>query len=197
MRISVVVLILIFSFKSWTKADDIRDFEIENFSIGETLLKKYSKDEINDFYKAPYYSDNEYTTIESLELPKESKYDYISYSYKTNDKNFILVGIVADIDSKKSFNNDIEKCYVLKDKIVDQFKDLFPNSKQVDHGSIPHAIDKSGKSKITIYNFYPLNGGSASVSCYDYADELKYPDSLRIGLITTEFNDWLYTKAYK
>ena len=46
MKIFLSVLILIFSIQSWTKANDIRDFEIEGISIGDSLLdflaeKKY------------------------------------------------------------------------------------------------------------------------------------------------------------
>ena len=38
MRIFIAILVLIFSLQSWTKADDIRDFEIEGMSIGDSLL---------------------------------------------------------------------------------------------------------------------------------------------------------------
>ena len=32
---------------------------------------------------------------------------------------------------------------------------------------------------------------------FDYASETGYSDSLRVGLITREFNEWLTNKAYK
>ena len=44
MRVFLTVLILIFSLQSWTKADDIRDFEIEGISIGESLLKYFDEE---------------------------------------------------------------------------------------------------------------------------------------------------------
>ena len=197
MRIFLLILILIFNLQSSTKADDVSDFEIEGISIGDTLLKKFSRDEIESFYKALYYKDDLYTTIESLEISSNNKYDYISYSYKTNDKDYILVGLVADVDSIKSFNNNIENCYPLMDEIVNELKTVFINSKQKDNGVFPHPIDKSGKSIITNYSFYPNNGGNISVSCYDYSEETGYADSLRVGLITRNFNTWLTTKAYK
>ena len=193
----LIILILIFNFQTLTKADDISEFEIEGISIGDTLLKKYSKKEINDFYKATYYSDNTYTTIESLKLNDNSQYDYISYSYKTNDKNYKIVSIVADVDSKESFNNDINKCYPLKDQIIEELKTLFNNSSQRDNGTFSHPVDKTGQSKITSYNFLPNNGGSISVSCFDYTDKIGYADSLRVGITTSEFNVWLNSKAYK
>ena len=197
MKRLLLILILTLSFQSWTKAEDIRDFEIEGISIGDSLLKKFSRDEIESFYKAQYYKDDLYTTIESLELSSDNKYDYISYSYKTNDKDYILVGLVADVDSIKSFNNNIENCYPLMDEIVNGLKTIFINSKQKDNGVFSHPVDKSGKSIITNYSFYPNNGGNISVSCYDYSDETGYADSLRVGLITSNFNIWLNTKAYK
>ena len=197
MKRLLIIIILTFSFESWTKADDIRDFEIEGMSIGDSLLKKFSRDEIESFYKAPYYKDDLYTTIDSLEISSNNKYDYISYSYKTNDKDYILVGLVADVDSIKSFNNNIENCYPLMVEIVNELKTIFINSKQKDNGVFSHPIDKSGKSIITNYSFYPNNGGNISVSCYDYSEETSYADSLRVGLITSNFDTWLSTIAYK
>ena len=34
----LIILFFIISLQSWTKADDIRDFEIEGLSIGDSLL---------------------------------------------------------------------------------------------------------------------------------------------------------------
>ena len=38
MRIFIALLVLIFSLQSWTKADDIRELQIEGMSIGDSLL---------------------------------------------------------------------------------------------------------------------------------------------------------------
>ena len=192
MRIFLTTLVLILSLQSWTNADDISDSEIEGMSIGDSLLNKYSKKELEKFRKASYYKDDEYTTIESLKLPNDSVYEYISYSYKTNDKNYIIVNIVADID----YIDNIDECYVVKDKIVEELKQIFINSKQVDQGTINHPIDKSGKSKVSLFNFYPKNGGSIGVACYDYSKKTNYPDSLRVSLSNNQFLIWINTKAY-
>ena len=45
MRIFITVLFLILSLQSWTKADDIRDFQIEGMSIGDSLLDYISENE--------------------------------------------------------------------------------------------------------------------------------------------------------
>ena len=38
MRVFIVLLVIFFSLQSWTKADDITDFQIEGMSIGDSLL---------------------------------------------------------------------------------------------------------------------------------------------------------------
>ena len=47
MKRLLLILILTFSFQSLTKADDIKDFQIEGISVGDSLLDYYSKAEIN------------------------------------------------------------------------------------------------------------------------------------------------------
>ena len=48
MRIFIIVLFLILNLQSWTKADDIRELEIEGISIGDSALDFFSKDIIDD-----------------------------------------------------------------------------------------------------------------------------------------------------
>ena len=55
MRIFLSIIILIFGLQSWTKADDIRDFQIEGMSIGDSLIDYYNKDEIRNS-ELPYFS---------------------------------------------------------------------------------------------------------------------------------------------
>ena len=56
MRVFIVVLILIFGFQSWTKTNDIKDFEIEGISIGDSLLDFFSKSESDNLQKGFYPS---------------------------------------------------------------------------------------------------------------------------------------------
>ena len=43
MKRLLLILILTLSFQSWSKADDIRDFEIEGMSIGDSLLDHFDE----------------------------------------------------------------------------------------------------------------------------------------------------------
>ena len=51
MRTFITVLIIIFNLQTWTKADDIRDFEIEGISIGESLMDHMNIKQFNIFKK--------------------------------------------------------------------------------------------------------------------------------------------------
>ena len=64
MRVFIAVLVLIFSLQSLTKADDIRDLEIEGMSVGDSLLDYYSQSEINEALKNPsYYKSKKFVEI--------------------------------------------------------------------------------------------------------------------------------------
>ena len=56
MKILLIFLILIFSFQSLTKADDIREFEIEGMSVGDSLLNYMSLEKLNSS-KRNYFDD--------------------------------------------------------------------------------------------------------------------------------------------
>ena len=51
MRTFLIVLVLIFSFLSLTKADVIEDFEIDGYTLNESLLKYFSKEELKANWK--------------------------------------------------------------------------------------------------------------------------------------------------
>ena len=53
MKKLILILVLTLSLQSWTKADDIRDFEIEGMSIGDSLLNFFNKNEIEKNFPLP------------------------------------------------------------------------------------------------------------------------------------------------
>ena len=82
MRILLAVLILIFSFQSLTKADDITDFQIERISIGDSLL--LFMDEKKILNKTDYFYKNK-KFAQLICLSDGSIYDYVQCVYKPND----------------------------------------------------------------------------------------------------------------
>ena len=86
MKIFIAVLILIFSLQTWTKADDIRDLQVEGISIGDSALDFFSEEEIKDnskaqkIYKA--FGLTTFTSSRSAEFNSKLKqYDFMQIEY--------------------------------------------------------------------------------------------------------------------
>ena len=58
MKKFILVIIIFFSFQSWTKADDIKELEIEGISIGDNEFDFFSKDIIDENIR--FYPNNKY-----------------------------------------------------------------------------------------------------------------------------------------
>jgi len=64
MKKFILFIILTISFQSLTKADDIRDFQIEGMSIGDSLLDYFNeKDILNNKLKYHYTSNKYYSSF--------------------------------------------------------------------------------------------------------------------------------------
>ena len=92
MKIFLSVLILIFGLQSWVKADDIRDFEIEGMSVGDSLLDYYNLSEIK---KAISLIDNKcLIEVSGIKKPEDIK------KYKDLPIHYISLGdLTKNIES--------------------------------------------------------------------------------------------------
>ena len=190
MRRLLLILILTFSFQSLSKADDIRDFEIEGMSIGKSLLDYYNESKIQSS-KKNYYKKKDYTPI-WITNSKFKTYNGVQFHYKKSEKNYLIHAI----SGIKYFKNDIKNCHK-ELKIVDnEFKVIFKNANRSDNGIRKHPQDKSGKSKTWGIYYFLKNGDVAVVACYDWSKKMGYDDHLRISLTKGKFNDWAKT-AYQ
>ena len=83
MKRLLLIFILTLSFQSWIKADDIRDFEIEGLSIGDSLLDYFSEDKIKDsIVKDSYkHKDGKFLKIDIINHPFKF-YDVLSVHVK-------------------------------------------------------------------------------------------------------------------
>jgi hypothetical protein len=178
-----------------TKADGIKDFEIEGMSIGDSALKYFSKDLIKE-NSFDYYNDKTFTPVQTPKLAFYKLYDYVDFDFKTNDNKYIIHALYGTI----SYENNINDCYKKMDEIVISMKELFDNvevGEKYDEKRPGITGDPTGKTKGTIVSFWFDNSDRASVSCYDYSKEHGGGDNLTVGIQTKEQNDFLFNKAYK
>ena len=89
MRVFIAVLVLIFSLQSWTKADDIRDLQIEGMRVGDSteyITKKKQTSYITKKKKSSYITKKKQTSY----ITKKSKYITKKEIKKTNYKLLLL-----------------------------------------------------------------------------------------------------------
>ena len=106
-----IIIIIFISFQSWTKADDIRDFQIEGMSIGDSLLNLFSEEELIEQFKGNIYNYPNSNRIfeSSLPLLKSNIYDEIQVSLINNDKKYIVQNINGTIYFGRNFNECLKK----------------------------------------------------------------------------------------
>ena len=199
MRIFLSVLILIFSLQSWTKADDIREFEIEGMSIGESLLDFVNVQTINNARKYNY-ADDKFYTIDII-LNKFETYYAVQVHLKKDDKNYIIYGIGGGIKFGEAgiYFPESEKICKKQMNIVEKDLDkIFPNSKKDTAKSVGQGdYDPKAKRDDT---YYSLENGHIYLQCTTWGAEVKKReyifDNLRLTLLGMEFYNWFENKAY-
>ena len=195
MRVFLTVLILIFSFQSWTKADDIRDFEIEGMSIGDSLLDYYSKKEIKNGTKNFYTGSKDFFELSFLS-PKSDSYTQITFTLKRDDKNYIINAIAGII-----FPYEIKSCNIKKAEIIDELNSVFENARKKNY-DYTYTKLADGKSVAEITDFILDDGSAVRVYCTDWSkatEEMKstnYNDMLSVDITSKLIMDWLRNEAY-
>ena len=194
-KIFFSIFILIFNLQSFTKADDIRDFQIEGMSIGDSALDYFSKADIKrnnkNWYKNNKFSSSEFSNFRTSHFGKT--YDVVQISYISSDNKYILQAVTGII----SYRYNIKDCYKKMDKIVEEVSEIFKDhARKTEKLVQKHNADKSGKSKTTSVDFYFDSGDRMYVSCFDWSTEIGYNDNLRLHLGTKEFKDFLTYKAF-
>lgn len=187
---------MILNLQSWAKADDIRDFEIEGMSIGDSLLEYFNRNEIIGNIEKNYYKHNKFQTAEFYNSDKFKKYDGISFSFKKKDTNYKIVNIVGI----NFYEKNIKVCYEEMSSIDDEISYIFKNlERTTDDG--PHEADEKGESFVKAIRYWFENEDIISIACYDWSKRLTnskgWTDNLSIEITTREFNEWLVNKAFK
>jgi hypothetical protein len=187
MKKFLTILILIFTLQTPSQADDIRDFQIEGMSIGDSLLDYFSEAEIKENLPYKELEKKKFNSFELYDPEKFKDFDSVQVSFKNSDKNYKIYSIIGMI----FFEESIEDCHNKKDLIVNELSKLFPNANINDKGISIHPADKSGKSKTNDYFFNFKSKDYVGVSCYDWDKKTEFTDNVRVKLITDEYEIFL------
>ncbi len=194
----LLILILTFSFQSLTKANDIRDIQIEGISVGDNLLNHLDvlqKTEIQiKEKKLVYYPKSKRLAISNYYDGNFEIYESVQFTLDPN--NFKIFRI-----SGKIYNLNKDECINKQKAIITELEKQFPNTiKDIDDFT-KHPVDKSGKSLANGIYLDFASGDTVSAECYFWSDTFKkeknYKDHISVSIETKESRDFIDNEAYK
>ena len=193
MKLLLTTFLIILFLQSWTKADEIGDFQIEGMSIGDSLLQFYDKKQLedikhtNEFKKKIHnkYCDNKISKI---------YFDICIYTLK-KDKKFKIESIAGFIDCK----HDINICYKKQKEIDKSIKKLFQNAKR-EVFEYKHAGDKTGNTKEKDIVYFLKSKAEVGIAVIDYGkewtNEKGRTDHLQVFVDSKKYAKFLKTSAW-
>ena len=186
MKIFLSILLLIFSFQSWSKADDVSEFEIEGMSIGDSALDFVKKDYLLA-HKKDWFKSNEFSIAADMDLNFLNIYDALQIVYRTDDDKFRIEGIEAI----KFYEKNIQQCQSKFNEIFSGIKSIFQNVEISEKVTSKHHGDKTGKTKVTDQIILTSNNDRIIIACYDWSQESGNADQLRISIRTSAYDSFL------
>ena len=186
----LLIFIFTLSFQSLSKAEDIRDFEIEGISIGDSLLNFVSEEYIDNQKPFIYPKSKKFKEYRvDIQL---LQYDMITVTVKASDNQYIIYSMMADL----SFRNNFNKCKTKKNQILKEIKNVIGEFEKEEDDRYERSLDKSGNSYDESTTIYFKNGDNIRVICTNWSETMDNGDRLTIAINTEEFFDWLLNKAY-
>jgi len=176
-----------------SQADDIRDFEIEGMSIGDSLLDYMTANEIINNDEGLYLKNSKFFEVNYI--GKKNIYDYVLFHVKRKDKKYIIYFIrgASIVDNK-------DQCMKIKKKIANDMKTLFKNT-NFQEGNQKHYYYKNSTQYISQFSYGhdARTSDHARVECMIMHEEdiKKYgnlPNTLEVIIQSEEFGKWLQTQ---
>ena len=198
MKKFLVILVLGLFLIVPSQADDIRDFQIEGMSLGDSALDYFTNKDIKKAIKEKLtYPNSQKFSMLTFYLHKNLKiYDSVQINHLTKDKKLIIYGI----SGINYFENSINECKKDKKIIVNELSEIFKNSEKVNQKR-KHEYDKSGKSFIHQTLFDLISGDQIRVECYDWSKKMtkknELLDQLVVSILHKDFSIFLKNEAYK
>lgn len=190
MKKIILIFILFICSQTLIKADDIRDFEIEGISIGESLIEHMTINEIINNDQEHYPMDSKFYTV--AHSGNFTQYEYINVGIKRNDDNFKIYFIrgMNIVKNKKD-------CLKIKETIAEDLKELFPKFYFLE-GSQKHYYYKNSTQYISQFSVKSDANKSdhVRVECMiiNYKDKKIHGElvsTLEVIIASEEFNVWL------
>ena len=191
-RLSLYLFLILFTLQTPSLSDDIRDFQIEGISLGDSALKHFNANELTILEEG--YSSKEFSTA-TVRSSSFTNYESLQISFKTGDSKYKIVDITGNVD--KDYKLCLKELSGIDDELSNMFKDVI----KADAKEYPHPVDKSGETKITDIIWQFNSGELILAQCYNWKSEYgrkrDYVDGLKISISTKEFDYFLLHDAWK
>ena len=184
----LIFKILIFLLINLNVVADIKQYEIEDMSIGDSALNFYSENELlknqQNWFRQKSVKASEF-------IGRKGIYDEIQLMYKKKDSTYKIEGISALIKM------DINKCEGILDQEALKISSSFGSDLKKDYGKrkIKHSYDKSGKSFVIEKKYKFSNNDQLIIACYYWSNKIKnkdgYNDNFRVSLRSKYYSNFL------
>ncbi len=190
-KLSTYLFLILFSFLTPSFADDIRDFEIEGMSIGDSLLDHLSKEEIITEIEInkPEYN---YLTDEFGEVYLEGNFDTyyrLSFFVKPKDKHYTIYSITGGM----LYDDKLDMCLAKQKELEKEFSSTYKNTHKWKK-TFKFPWDSTGESVSHNIMFRFDIGDQIEINCTKYKKSLKiennWTDTLQFTIHTKEIIDW-------
>lgn len=196
MRILLYIIFYIFLFKYNSIAkDELSQFSIEGMSVGDTLTKHFSRNQIENSLNNPtFYPKSKKYKVILFESQNKELFDYFNITIKNNDKDLIIYALRGEKEVS------IEECFDMK---LDQINGIENILSDVDRSDYKSGYgDLYGNSTAHVTDFYLKDNSVIRIFCADFDDTNDvvknnlWTDSLEVSLSSNEFIKFLENDAY-
>ena len=192
--LAIIVLGLLLITPSW--ADDIRDFQIEGMSTGDSLLDYFSEEELKKNKRKTAFKDKTYSRYLIVNHKNHSKlFGALRIYTKSSDKTYqiySLAGILQYPDNYKGCLKELKTIVNDIDNLLADNKNFYKKGPE----KIKLRQDKSKKSFKKEYRYIFETGDKIVANCMNWSDKMRFKDTLNVSVGSEEYIKW-NIKAFK
>ena len=191
MRFFLLAIIFFFNLQSLTKANDIREFEIEGISIGDSLLNFAEEKKILSSISSQQYPNDKFIIYEADNYLNIEKYDYIGVTTLKDDKDYIVTSVSGMVNYK-----NLQECLNLKKEIQNSIEEIIIYDEKEE---VKYQMENNDGTIYGVQYYlkpYPFIEAIV-INCYHFTTESNRARNLSVSANSEIFAKFLTKEAYK
>ena len=192
MKKLLTILIAVCLWCQNAQSDDIRDFQIEGVSIGDSMLDFMDEEQIKKEIRSEYayhYKNSVFVVIGDVFDQSVKTYESLSVTIKPADPKYIIYGVRGNI----KYPNELKKCLEKKRGVIMSLKNLFKNLKMDKVDAMKHGYD--AESLVYANEFYFPNNDQIRIFCVNWSAKTEakqnWSDTFNVGAMKWELVDFI------